>query len=88
MSLRDMGRHPAVSTARKVRSLRLASAPAYGSEVIASGDAFIPGTEVPGFYPEARCASLFFGFFRFKVVRGVHGTRGDCPTQAKCMSWY
>ena len=23
---------------------------------------FIPGTEVPGFYPEARCASLVFGF--------------------------
>ena len=33
---------------------------AYGSEVVACGDDFVPGTEVPGFYLEALCAS--FGF--------------------------
>jgi len=33
---------------------------AYGSEVIAFGDGFIPGTKVPGFYREALCASFCF----------------------------
>jgi hypothetical protein len=31
---------------------------AYGSEVVAFGDGFIPGTKVPGFYLEALCASF------------------------------
>ena len=31
---------------------------AYGSEVVACGDDFVPGTEVPGFYLEALCASF------------------------------
>ena len=35
-----------------------ACAPAYGSEVVALGDGFIPGTEVPG-YLEALCASVW-----------------------------
>jgi len=31
---------------------------AYGSKVVAFGDGFIAGTEVPGFYLEVPCASF------------------------------
>jgi len=41
-----------------------ACAPAYGSEVVAFGDAFVPGTKVPGFYLEARCASRVLNFVK------------------------
>jgi hypothetical protein len=57
-----------VPSAENVRSLRLASAPAYGSEVVACGDALIPGTEVPDFYPEARCALWVLDFALVEVV--------------------
>ena len=45
------------------RRFGFACAPAYGSEVVAFGDASIPGTKVPGFYREALCASFGFGIF-------------------------
>lgn len=35
-----------------------ACARAYGNEVAAFGDGFIPGTKVPGFYRKALCASF------------------------------
>jgi hypothetical protein len=41
-----------------------ACAPAYGSEVAAFGDDFVPGTKVPGFYLEARCASGVLNFVK------------------------
>jgi hypothetical protein len=49
------------------RRFGFACALAYGSEVIAFGDDFIPGTEVPGFYLEALCTSFGFGFFVWSV---------------------
>jgi len=45
-----------------------ASAQAYGSEVVACSDGFVPGTKVPGFYLEELCASFWFGILLgFKV---------------------
>ena len=41
-----------------------ACSPAYGGEVAAFGDDFVPGTKVPGFYLEARCASGVLNFVK------------------------
>lgn len=38
-----------------------ACAPAYGSEVVAFGDGFVPGTEAPGFYLETLSRLFWFG---------------------------
>ena len=41
--------------------------------LIASDDNFIPGTEVPGFYLEALCASSGFGKFALLAIPGLKG---------------
>jgi hypothetical protein len=63
------------------RRCGFACAPAYSSEVVAFGNSFIPGTEVPGFYLEARSAS--FCVLGILLFHRVYGQQLNYPTQAK-----
>ena len=59
-----------------------AFAPAYGSEVVAFGDAFIQGTEVPCFYPRGALRLFWFlalvgGVGRISCLYETWGTPGS-----------